>query len=445
MQKQYRIIFESFDSKNPSESTQTVLNTGEIKIPIDLFDIGFSHVEQITIIQKTQDALLKEQFTLRDNALKHCPDCDNVKLVREGQNKSNYYDIFTDHKITLTRRHCPTCSYEIDATIKTIFGSELSAELAKAQAQLGADYSYRDSEHLFELFSQNQREINNHDRIKKTSEIIGAEIKTLHQNENKIISIKPAAELIINVDGGHINTIEPGKRSFEAMAAVVYKPEALQVNVSGTKNILTSKHCAASACSDNQNEMIANTIVAALKEGLTPNTHITALCDGAKNCWQIITAFIPIAATVTCILDWFHLSMKIHNIALPADLKSQLESVKWHLWHGQANDALTKLNALIWEAPEKKQILLKKLKIYIENNSDKIINYDERQNAGLVYTSNLAESTVESLINQRCKGQQHMRWSRDGLDPILQLRAAISSNEWNTNWKSIVTNAISTH
>ena len=34
MQKQYRIIFESFDSKNPSECTQTVLNTGEIKIPI---------------------------------------------------------------------------------------------------------------------------------------------------------------------------------------------------------------------------------------------------------------------------------------------------------------------------------------------------------------------------------------------------------------------------
>ena len=62
-----------------------------------------------------------------------------------------------------------------------------------------------------------------------------------------------------------------------------------------------------------------------------------------------------------------------------------------------------------------------------------------------MYTSNLAESTVESLINQRCKGKQHMRWSRDGLDPILQLRAAISSNEWNTNWKSIVTNAISIH
>ena len=56
--------------------------------------------------------------------------------------------------------------------------------------------------------------------------------------------------------------------------------------------------------------------------------------------------------------------------------------------------------------------------------------------------SNLAESTVESLINQRCKGQQHMRWSRLGLDPLLQLRAAIGSNDWDKIWKTAVINAI---
>ena len=57
--------------------------------------------------------------------------------------------------------------------------------------------------------------------------------------------------------------------------------------------------------------------------------------------------------------------------------------------------------------------------------------------------SNLAESTVERLINQRCKGQQHMRWSRDGLDPLLQLRTAIGSNDWDKIWKTAVMNAIS--
>jgi hypothetical protein len=37
---------------------------------------------------------------------------------------------------------------------------------------------------------------------------------------------------------------------------------------------------------------------------------------------------------------------------------------------------------------------------------------------------------------------QHMRWSREGLDPILQLRAAIASNDWNKIWKTAVINAI---
>ena len=70
------------------------------------------------------------------------------------------------------------------------------------------------------------------------------------------------------------------------------------------------------------------------------------------------------------------------------------------------------------------------------------MDYRARRKAGLVFTSNLAESTVESLINQRCKGQQHMRWSREGLDPLLQLRAAISSNDWSAVWKQAVRNAI---
>jgi len=55
-----------------------------------------------------------------------------------------------------------------------------------------------------------------------------------------------------------------------------------------------------------------------------------------------------------------------------------------------------------------------------------------------VYTSNVAESNVESLINQRCKCQQHMIWSREGAHPVLQVRAAIHSNEWNQSWESTV-------
>ena len=31
-----------------------------------------------------------------------------------------------------------------------------------------------------------------------------------------------------------------------------------------------------------------------------------------------------------------------------------------------------------------------------------------------------------------------MRWSREGLDRILQIRAALASHDWDKNWKTVV-------
>ena len=112
------------------------------------------------------------------------------------------------------------------------------------------------------------------------------------------------------------------------------------------------------------------------------------------------------------------------------------------LWRGDTDNAMVKLDTLIeLTMEEKHQDRIQKLKTYINNNKDKIVDYSQREKDELVFTSNLAESTVESLINQRCKGHQHMRWSRDGLNPVLQLRASIHSNDWDNKWKTAVLNA----
>ena len=39
----------------------------------------------------------------------------------------------------------------------------------------------------------------------------------------------PATEMIVQVDGGHIPIKNKNQRSFEALAAVVYRPENLEV------------------------------------------------------------------------------------------------------------------------------------------------------------------------------------------------------------------------
>ena len=91
-------------------------------------------------------------------------------------------------------------------------------------------------------------------------------IKVVDNAEIELIKIPEAKELVLNVDGGHVKTIED-QRSIEAMTSVIFRPEALKKNKKGTRNYLSDKSCAASAKNDGQKEIINNTIVAAIRQG----------------------------------------------------------------------------------------------------------------------------------------------------------------------------------
>jgi hypothetical protein len=439
MTKYYRIIFEKYDTKPKGPNPANMISDGTVSAPSNSLDFGIQHEQQIELIQEVQEKIIELQADQVSNCQNNkCTKCTEGVLRKHGYKTSWYYDIFTDHRVRLPRRRCNKCAHVDGGTVVSLVGQSLSGELIKIQSQLGAQYSYRDSEGLMDLFSHQKRRINNHEKIHSASEQVGAALSELHSVESAVLLSSCAKELIVHVDGGHIKSVEDDKRSFEAMTACVYKPESIKQNKSGTKNHIVSKHCAASAMLDSQEQMKRRTIIAALKEGLTSETKITALCDGAENCWNIVDALQPLASSVTKVLDWFHLSMKIHNIALPEEIKPKLIKVKWHLWRGKTARALQRLTELLDVCSDKYTNKIKKLILYIENNSSKIVDYRERQKHQLPFTSHLAESTVESLINQRCKGQKHMRWSREGLDPILQIRAAIASGDWSENWKTVV-------
>jgi len=436
------VLFESFDKNNPGEvlSRSTVLE-GTIEKPTNCLNFSMGLKNQIELIKTVQDNVIIEKTNLVCEEIKKCPKCE-VKLTKIGSHTSNFHDVLTDHTVEIKRLKCRKCGYETPSTVRGIIDTNLSGELKKIQSQLGSTHSYRECEEIFDQFSHESRRISNHDRIKQVTESVGSAVDEINKAEKEIIAIEPASELILNVDGGHLKTRDKDKQSMEAMISVVYKPESIQSNDNGTRNSITSKHCAASIKDDDQQQIISGTIIAALKQGLTQKTNVTALCDGAKNCWNVVEAIRPLCGQMTCILDWFHLAMKIQNISLPPALKDKLIRIKCHLWRGKVDDALIRLDQLLELAKSEKDILkIEKFKNYIKNNMDKIVDYRARQKMGLVFTSNMAESTVESLINQRCKGQQHMRWSREGLNPVLQLRAAIQSNDWKNKWQTAVLNA----
>ena len=58
MSKHYRLVFECYDSdsKTSSPSSSTVIKSGTIDRPGDIFNFGFSHEDQIEILQGSQDS-----------------------------------------------------------------------------------------------------------------------------------------------------------------------------------------------------------------------------------------------------------------------------------------------------------------------------------------------------------------------------------------------------
>ena len=140
-------------------------------------------------------------------------------------------------------------------------------------------------------------------------------------------------------------------------------------------------------------------------------------------------------------MDWFHIGKKFQNVinALGETFTKSLDSAKWSLWHGKIDDALGKI-ALLRDniSDDKKQTKLTSLHDYLKNNRDYLVNYDQREKAGLAYTSQVAESHIDTIINTRHKKKQKMQWTRVGAHNVLQIRASMISNEWCDNWLDLV-------
>lgn len=90
----------------------------------------------------------------------------------------------------------------------------------------------------------------------------------------------------------------------------------------------------------------------------------------------------------------------------------------------------------------KKRKKLEDLYDYLKRNQDYLVNYQEREEQEQTYTSQVAESHIESMINARHKRSGKMQWTREGAHNVLQVRGKIASNEWSDQWQGPVLAAL---
>lgn len=442
--QEYRIVVQYKNEQGRFVNDEIIL-ASEIKQPKEITDLGLRHTQQIELLQRIQDNILNKQSEYLIKDINYCPKCGN-KLRKNGINKCSFNAVFTDHKVPVYRQLCGNCKWSSVPSIDSLFGTHMHPDLIKMQCEEASKQSYSKARDSLNRKVCKERKVNSTMTIHGVIESVGNYIS---ENPDEIIyGTKPATRLIVQVDGGHIKTKEKNSRSFEALTSVVYRPENILKQCVGERGKILNKHCAASSLDDGQEQIKRLTLISAKKQGMTKETELIALCDGANNCWNVIKHLENHCKSVTCILDWFHIAMKFQNIG---SLKTQqldklLDSAKWALWHGNTELFVTRINTLLEQvstsnSKNKISKRLNELKQYIVSNALKIVDYDSRKKKNLIFSSNMAECTVESLINQRCKGKQHMQWSREGVQPILQIRASAASNDWEQNYQQYILGA----
>lgn len=442
MDYEFRVIVEKVSVTSQKVVKRNTVKIYDIKPPESILELGLRHQEQISLLSKIQSALLVEQSALIDAGYDACPKCGQ-KLSKNGFMESKFHAVFSDHKLRIQKHCCknPDCHWQSTPTTTSVFGTDIHPDLAKLQCEQGALHSYRDAAANLEKLNAERRSINNHDRVKIMTNRLGAQ---LAQENGKAPTVEelplPAPELIIQVDGGHIPTKDKDKRSFEALSGIIYRPDSIEVLDRHHRRI-SDKTCVISALEDKLQTIETYVYHAALRQGLTKETHVTGLADGASNCWSVILDLQPHCQNLELILDWFHIGKKFQNVknAIGEALDESLENAKWSLWHGRAEEALKKIAILRDNiSEEKKRSKLQGLQDYLKNNLDYLVNYDEREKAGKVFTSQVAESHIDSIINTRTKRKQKMQWTREGAHNVLQIRASMASNEWEEKWLELV-------
>jgi len=442
MDYEFRVVVEKVSVSKQEVVKRETVKIYDIKKPESILDLGLRHQEQISLLSKVQSALLAEQSALIDSGFKECPKC-GAKLSKYGFGESQFHAVFSDHKLRLQKHRCKNsdCNWQSTPTTSTVFGTDTHPDLVKLQCEQGALHSYREAQDNLEKLNCQRRSVNNHVQIQHIANSVGERLSDENQKPPSPEEVPiPVEELIVQVDGGHILAKEKDKRSFEALAAIVYQPSSLEL-VSLHHQRITDKSCVVSALDDDLKTIKTYLHHAALKQGLTVQTKVTALADGAHNCWSVILALKPHCQSLECILDWFDIAQKFQNVknALQGAFHESIESAQWSLWHGDAAVALRKI-AFIKDniTDEKNRSKLKGLHDYLKNNMDYLVNYDQREKANLVFTTQGVESHIDSLINARHKRKQKMQWTREGAHNVLQIRASMVSQKWSEKWLELV-------
>jgi hypothetical protein len=152
-------------------------------------------------------------------------------------------------------------------------------------------------------------------------------------------------------------------------------------------------------------------------QGMQANQQVTFLTDGGADVRELPLYLNPRAEHL---IDWFHITMRLTVLGqiakastldpkLARTAASELERLKWFLWHGNAFRALQVIDDLkidldVEDPASQERKLYKTLAEfgrYIDANAAWIPNYGERYRCGEAICNAFVESAANQIIRKR--------------------------------------------
>lgn len=421
--------------------TEDILTLDKLSGEGELLGLSLAHSKRL--LKKLQQHIVQQQAKQYTEAHRCCPHCGKKRRIK------GYYDIqfrtlFGIVTIPNTRLHCCQCEGMKSKTFGVLnkwLSDHNSPELLYIETKWASLMSYGMTVDILKDVlpvsdSLDAETVRHHLHNSATRQDAGLKDQPRFisgcQNQWEKLP-RPGKPLTVGVDGGYVRDCRNRKSNFEVIVAKSFSKTESPKRLGFVQSL-----------DDKPERRLLKML---RKQGLQENQQISFLSDGADNVRDLQQLMHPEAEHI---LDWFHLAMRftvLNQFAKGvchsdpdegAELLKMLESAKWYLWHGNAEQALEKLDECYWLADDPELQYSKSRKLvqhlsdmttYVHNNAYLIPNYGEKYRYGETITTAFVESTVNEVVAKRMVKKQQMQWSQEGAHSLLQTRTAVLNGE----------------
>ena len=409
--------------------------------------LGLTLAESKTLLSELGRLILQTQMEEFINCARVCGSCLGLRRLRDRRTRK-IHTLFGTVTVDAPRISACSCSSEgfVDLSwspLTDVLPDRCTPELRRLQAELSARHSYREAARLMEMLLPSAPA--NHATMRNRTHRVAVDLDAAEPPEPEPAHEHPT-EIMMAIDGAHIR------------AAHGYQSRHIDLTV-GKIEVEGRVPRRFALAPKGASAPLATLRKALREQGWRPGRTVTVLSDGELALPGLVRA--AVGESITCILDWWHISMRVRHIeqalrgvyAAEPQHRAGLEIVEWRIgrlrhliWNGYHDEARRELYGMRHMASEVVYLNGERFRSpvgrllwncddlwrYLTNNVDALINYGARYRSKRPISTARAEGCVDEIANARMAKKQRMRWSPEGAHSVATVRAAVLDGRFRT-------------